>query len=200
MGARNSKRTLLKKITSLNLYIDQAVQIKALMEATRAEKEAPVLRQLIDEALAARRRKFVEHPQPELPPATQDISETLQTLQTLMLRMIGQGESTSQMQSVSLELLQEAVAEARSGKMKVWEFLVAPGLSDKGKKAGEIAQLLDGQNEDAKDYSYGLAEEIKKELDADDSDSTSNTVDDDDRQESFVYDLSDTSGNGGPTT
>lgn len=200
MGARNSKRTLLKKITSLNLYIDQAVQIKALMEATRAEKEAPVLRQLIDEALAARRRKFVQHPQPELPPAPQDISETLLTLRTLMLRMIGQGESTSQMQSVSLELIQEAVAEARSGKMNVWEFLVAPGLRDKGKNAGEIAQLLDGQNEDAKDYAYGLAEEIKKELDAGDSDSTSNTVDDDDRQESFVYDPPDTSGNGGPTT
>jgi hypothetical protein len=117
-----------------------------------------------------------------------------------MLRMIGQGESTSQMQSVSLELLQEAVAEARSGKMNVWEFLVAPGLSDKGKKAGEIAQLLDEQNEDGKDYAYGLAEEIKKELDEDDSDSTSNTVGDDDRQESFAYDPSDTSGNGGPTT
>src|SRR5438067_12688674 len=146
MGARNSKRTLLKKITSLNLYIDQAVQIKALMEATRAEKEAPVLRQLIDEALAARRRKFVQQPQPELPPATQDISETLQTLQTLMLRMIGQGESNSQMQSVSLELIQEAVAEARSGKMNVWEFLVAPGLRDKGKSTGEIAQLFDVQN------------------------------------------------------
>ena len=200
MGARNTKRTLLKKITSLNLYIDQAVQIKALMEATRAEKEAPVLRQLIDEALAARRRKFVEHPQPELPPATQDISETLQTLQTLMLRMIGQGESTSQMQSVSLELIQEAVAEARTGKMNVWEFLVAPGLRDKGKSTGEIAQLFDVQNEDAKDYAYGLAEEIKKELDADASDETSNTVDDEDRQESFVYEPSDTSGNGGPTT
>jgi len=38
----------------------------------------------------------------------------------------------------------------------------------------------DGQNEDAKDYAYGMAEEIKKELDSDDSDSTSNI--DDDRQ------------------
>jgi hypothetical protein len=55
--------------------------------------------------------------------------------------MIGQGESTFQMQSVSLELLQEAVVEARSGKMNVWESLVAPGLSDKGKSTGEIARL-----------------------------------------------------------
>lgn len=37
-----------------------------------------------------------------------------------------------------------------------------------------------------------LAEEIKKELDADDSDATSNTVDDEDRPESFDYDPSDT--------
>ncbi|MDQ3665209.1 MAG: hypothetical protein M3410_01200 [Acidobacteriota bacterium] len=173
--------------------------MQAIMEATNT-KEAQLVRVLLDEALAARRRKSVQSAEPEPPPPTQDISETLQTLQTLMLRMIGQGESTSQMQSVSLELIQEAVAEARSGKMNVWEFLLAPGLSDKGKSSGEIAQLFDVQNEDAKDYAYGLAEEIKKELDADDSDSTSNTADDDDRQESFVYDPSDTSGNGGPAT
>ena len=117
-----------------------------------------------------------------------------------MLRMIGQGESSFQMQSVSLELQQEAIVEARSGKMNVWEFLVTPGLSDKGKSTGEIARLFDVQNEDAKDYAYGLAEEIKKELDADDLNSTGNTVDDEDRQVSFVYDPSDTSGNGGPTT
>ncbi len=170
------------------------------MEATGETKEAQLVRLLVDEALAARRRKSVQSAEPELPPPTQDISETLHTLQTLMLRMIGQGESTSQMQSVSLELIQEAVSEARSGKMNVWEFLVAPSLSDKGKSTGEIAQLFDVQNEDAKDHAYGLAEEIKKELDADDSDSTSNTADDEDRQESFVYDPSDTSGNGAPTT
>ena len=197
---RSTRRGLTKKVTSINFYVDQATQIQAIMEATGETKEAPMVRLLVDEALAARRRKSVQSAEPEPPPPTQDISETLLTLQTLMLRMIGQGESTRQMQSVSLELLQEAVAEARSGKMNVWEFLVAPGLSDKGKKAGEIAQLLDEQNEDGKDYAYGLAEEIKNELDAEDSDSTSNTVDDDDRQESFAYDPSDTSGNGGPTT
>jgi hypothetical protein len=161
--------------------------MQAIMEAT-GTKEAQLVRQLLDEALAARRRKSVQSAEPELPPPKQDISEMLQTLQMLMLRMIGQGESTSQMQSVSLELLQEAVAEARSGKMNVWQFLVAPGLSHKGKSTGEIAQLFDVQNEDAKDYAYGLAEEIKEELDADDSDSTSNTVDGDERQASFAYD------------
>ena len=139
---RGSRRGLTKKVTSINFYVDQATQIQAIMEATGETKEAPLVRLLVDEALAARRRKSVQSAEPELPPPTQDISETLQTLQTLMLRMIGQGESTSQMQSVSLELIQEAVVEARSGKMNVWEFLVAPGLSDKGKSTGEIAATL----------------------------------------------------------
>ncbi|HKO61360.1 MAG TPA: hypothetical protein VJV03_09385 [Pyrinomonadaceae bacterium] len=184
---RGSRRGLTKKVTSINFYVDQATQIQAIMEATGETKEAPLVRRLVDEALAARRRKSVQSGEPEPPPPTQDISETLQTLQTLMLRMIGQGERIFQMQSVSLELHQEAIVEARSGKMNVWEFLVAPGLSVKGKSTDEIAQLFDGQNEDAKDYAYGLAEEIKKELDADDSDSTSNPGDDDVRQASFAY-------------
>ena len=103
MGTRRSRRTLVKRITSTNVYVDQATQMQAIMEATNT-KEAQLVRVLLDEALAARRRKSVQSAEPEPPPPTQDISETLQTLQTLMLRMIGQ-ERASQMQSVSLELL-----------------------------------------------------------------------------------------------
>ena len=187
MGTRRSRRTLVKRITSTNVYVDQATQMQAIMEATNT-KEAQLVRQLLDEALAARRRKSVQNGEPEKAlPTPQNDSEALQTIQTLLLRMIGQGERTFQMQSVSLELQQEAIVEARSGKMNVWEFLVAPGLSAKGKSTGEIAELFDGQNEDAKDYAYGLAEEIKKELDADSPDSTGNAGDDDGRQASFSY-------------
>jgi hypothetical protein len=58
MGTVRRKRALLKKVTSFNLYADQWAQIQAIMEGSRAEKEAPVLRELIDEALGARRRKI----------------------------------------------------------------------------------------------------------------------------------------------
>ena len=70
MGGLRRKRTLLKKVTSFNLYADQWAQIQAIMEGSRAEKEAPVLRELIDEALGARRRKFVRQDQEETPTAT----------------------------------------------------------------------------------------------------------------------------------
>jgi hypothetical protein len=179
-------------VTSINFYVDQATQIQAIMEANGETKEAPLVRRLVDEALAARRRKSIRPAESDQPPPTQDAHETLQTLQTLLLKLIGQGERTFQMQSVSLELQQEAIVEARSGKMNIWEFLVAPGLRDKGKSTGEIARLFGVQNEDAKDYAYGLAEEIKKALDADEPASQVSAVDDEDRQGSFVYDHTDT--------
>jgi hypothetical protein len=37
--------------------MDQVYQVRAIMEATEAVKEAPVIRELLDEALSARRRK-----------------------------------------------------------------------------------------------------------------------------------------------
>ena len=54
---RGRKRSLSKKVSSFNMYMDQMYQIRAIMEATGAEKDAPVIRELLDEALGARRRK-----------------------------------------------------------------------------------------------------------------------------------------------
>jgi len=48
---RSSRRALTKKVTSINFYVDQATQIQAIMEATGSMKEAPLVRQLVDEAL-----------------------------------------------------------------------------------------------------------------------------------------------------
>jgi len=38
------------------MYMDQVYQIRAIMEATGAVKDAPVIRELLDEALAGGRR------------------------------------------------------------------------------------------------------------------------------------------------
>jgi len=59
-----SRRGLTKKVTSINLFVDQATQIQAIMEATGETKEAPMVRLLVDEALAARRRKSVQSAEP----------------------------------------------------------------------------------------------------------------------------------------
>jgi hypothetical protein len=88
MGGLRRKRALLKKVTSFNLYADQWAQIQAIMEGMRAQKEAPVLRELLDEALAARRRKFGRQEQEEQTATLnlEDVLETIRMLATKLLR------------------------------------------------------------------------------------------------------------------
>ena len=188
---RGSRRALTKKVTSINFYVDQATQIQAIMEANCETKEAPLVRQLVDEALAARRRKSIQRADAEPPQPTQDIYETLQTIQALLLRHFGQVDCVFRIQSVCLELLQESLAEARAGRMSLWEFLATPALQEKGRSAEEIARLFEEQSQDAKNFAYGLAEKIKKQLDAD-LDWITASTDNEDRQGSFVYDPPDT--------
>jgi hypothetical protein len=189
--SRSSRRTLTKRVTSINFYVDQATQIQAIMEATGSTKEAPLVRQLVDEALAARRRKLVPREEAEQPPPTQDIPETLQTIQTLHLRTIGQGQKALRIERIILELLQETLVEARAGRIGLWASLAVPSLRERGSSAQQISDLFDAKTEEAKDFAYGLAEEIRDQLDAAQTHSAS-AMDDDDRQGRLSYDDSGT--------
>lgn len=163
MATRGTKRTLVKRSTSLNLYTDQAIQIQALMEAAGSRKEAPLVRQLLDEALAARRRKSVNREVSEQPPPSQDLGETLQTIQTLLLKMIRQGETSLRAQGISLILVQEVLAEASAGRKIAWNRLEAPALRDAGVNSSEIEERFHSEASEAKDYAYGVAEEIRSQ-------------------------------------
>ncbi len=160
-GLRDGKRTLVKKSSSVNLYADQAFQIQAIMEAAGARKEAPIMRELLDEALAARRRKAVHRGEAEQPPPTQDVFETMQTIQTLLLKLIRQDETGLRAQGISLILLQEILAEASAGRKLAWERLEAPSLSESGMTPSEIEERLNAETNEAKDHAYGVAEEIR---------------------------------------
>ncbi len=89
------KRTLQKKVTSFNLYADQTAQIQAIMEATGEQKESPLMRQLLDEGLAIRRRKLVHQEASEQTPAIPNAVETLETMKSLLLKMLGESYDDS---------------------------------------------------------------------------------------------------------
>lgn len=163
---RGSKRAIVKKATAFNLFADQATQVQAIMEATGTEEVAPLMRQLLDEALAARRRKSVPGSSTEPPPPKQDSTETLQTIQTLLLKLIQQGETSIRTQGISLILLQEILAEGVSGRKIAWNRLEAQALADAGMKPAEIEARLNFHTGEAKDYAYGVAEEIRKQQEA----------------------------------
>ena len=141
MGTVRRKRALLKKVTSFNLYADQWAQIQAIMEGSRAEKEAPVLRELIDEALGARRRKFMRQDQEETPTANLEV-EVLETIRLIMVKLLHQSKSCLRVDGVNLRLLQETLAEARAGRRCVWERLVIPSLREQGYNEEHISSLF----------------------------------------------------------
>lgn len=131
------------------------------MEAAGARKEAPIMRELLDEALAARRRKSAHRGEAEEPPPAQDFIETMQTIQTLLLKLIRQDETGLRAQGITLILLQEILAEASAGRKVAWNRLEVPSLSESGMTPREIEERLNAETNEAKDYAYGLAEEIR---------------------------------------
>jgi hypothetical protein len=154
---RGRQRSLSKKVSSFNMYMDQTYQIRAIMEATGAVKDAPVIRELLDEALAARRRKAAPG---------QEITETLHTLQTLMLNLIQREELVFKRQNVGLKLLKEAVIEARSGREIVFEELVEKPWMAKGKSKETMTNFFDMKSRNATEYVDGVIAKIKRDLEA----------------------------------
>src|SRR5205823_220372 len=99
------KRTLSKKVSSFNMWMDQVYQVRAIMESTGATNDAPVIRVLLDEALGNRRRKALGISDSEEPPG-QGTAETLNTLQVPLLKLIKREE---------MVFRRETLIEARAG-------------------------------------------------------------------------------------
>jgi len=161
-SVRGSKRTLVRRSSCVNLYADQAIQVQAIMESVGETKESPVLRLLLDEALAARRRKSVNRSEPEPPPPPLEVGEILQTVQTLLLKLIRQNETGLRAHGISLVLLQETLAEATGSRKIAWNRLEVPPLIESGMSSQEIEERLALEISESKDQAYGLAEEIRQ--------------------------------------
>lgn len=129
---RGKKRTLSKKVSSFNMYMDQMFQIRAIMEATDEQKDAPVIRQLLDEALGARRRKALGIADWDEPPGQAD-KETFNTLAVLLLKLLKHEEKSYMARDVGLLMLREVLIETRASRDLVYEENVRKPWMEKGK-------------------------------------------------------------------
>jgi len=187
---RTKKRSLVAtKVYGFNPWMDQLLAINQIMESTGQRSEAPVIRDLIDEALTARRRKTSEVESANNGSRERELSETLQGVQALLLKLIEHCETGVRAQSVSLELLQEVAAEARAGRTGLWEAMAVPTLRQAGKDDTHIAGTFDRHTNEGKHFAYSLAEQIRIELLAEED--TDNRSGVDDRQGRLSYDAPD---------
>ena len=128
-------------------------------------KDAPVIRELLDEALGARRRKALGITDSEEPPG-QDTAETLHTLQTLLLRLIKREDLVFRRQRLGLELQRETLIGARAGREVSFEYLVEIPWMEKGKTKETMSNFFDMKTRYVREYVDGVVAKIKRDVEA----------------------------------
>lgn len=158
---RKGKRTISKtKTYGFQPWADQIDAINVIIAKTGA-KEATVVRKLVDEALDSRRAKQAET-EPDDTPGPQGIAASLETIETLLVKMIRQGDTSLRTQDISLALLQDILAEARAGRRVAWEATTSR-MKEEGRSSKDIDERFEKETAEAKRFAYGVAKEIKDE-------------------------------------
>ena len=159
---RGRKRSLSKKVSSFNMYDDQVYQIRAIMESSGEYKDAPVIRQLLDEALRARRLKVLGYADDE--PPGQGTAETLNTIQVLLLKLVKHADGLLSNQNVLVMLLLETFIAAQHGRDTVFDVLVKDPWILKGKTHETMRNFYDMKTTDTRKKANELLEQFKKKV------------------------------------
>jgi hypothetical protein len=156
-----SKRRVMAKakVYGFSPWVDQLNAINQIMQDTGERNESALLRKLVDEALEARGRKSQSAP---FSKESDHAGVRLETIETLLLRLVRQGGVSLRIEDVCLALLQDVLAESYATRRLLWESLVLPQLRDAGIDVNELERRFVQQMEPAKDYAHGLAQRIKQ--------------------------------------
>ena len=147
------------KVYGFSPWVDQVDAINQIMKDTGDKNESALLRKLVDEALDARRKKIRSAPLTE---ESDHAGVRLETIESLLIRLVRQGEISLRIEDVCLALLQDVLAEAYATRRLLWESLVLPQLRDAGIDSNELERRFVLQDNQAKDYAYGEAKRIKQ--------------------------------------
>src|SRR6185437_16402535 len=158
---RMSKRRVMAKarVYGFSPWVDQVDAINQIMKDTGDKNESALLRKLVDEALDARRKKIRSAPLTE---ESDHAGVRLETIESLLMQLVRQGEISLRIEDVCLALLQDVLAEAYATRRLLWESLVLPQLRDAGIDSNELERRFVLQDNQAKNYAYGEAERIKE--------------------------------------
>jgi hypothetical protein len=147
------------KVYGFSPWVDQVDAITQIMKETGERTESAVLRKLIDEALTERRRK--NQLLPLAGESDNEFGDRLQTIESLLMRLVHRGDTSLRVQDVCLVLLQEVLAETHAIHKISWEFTAVPRLREEGIEVSELDRRFVIRLDRAKDHAYGVAERIK---------------------------------------
>ncbi len=105
------------------------------MEGTGDKNESALLRKLVDEALDTPRKKIRSVPLTE---ESDHAAVRLETIESLLIRLVRQEEISLRIEDVCLALVQDVLAEAYATRRLLWESLVLPQLRDAGIDSNEL--------------------------------------------------------------
>ena len=146
------------KVYGFSPWVDQVDAINQIMKDTGDKNESALLRKLVDEALDARRKKSESAPLTEQDHA----GVRLETIESLLMRVVRQGDVSLRIEDVCLALLQDVLAEAYATRRLLWESLVLPQLRATTVDVNELESRFAIAEARAKNYAYGLAEQTKQ--------------------------------------
>jgi hypothetical protein len=155
------KRVIAKSKTyGFSPWLDQIDTINQIMEQTGETNESVLLRKLVDEGLAARRKKS-----PSLPliqESDNQSGDTLHRIESLLMRLVREADTSLRIQDVCLALQQDVLAEAYATRRIAWDFLAVPRLRDEGIDVNALEHRFALEGDKGKAYAYDLAERIKQ--------------------------------------
>src|SRR4029078_8941239 len=159
-GGMSKRRVMAKaKVYGFSPWVDQVDAINQIMKDTDDKNESALLRKLVDEALDARRKKIRSAPLTE---ESDHAGVRLETIESLLIRLVRQVEISLRIEDVCLALLQDVLAEAYATRRLLWESLVLPQLRDARIGVNELQRRFALKEDEDKDYAYSLAERIKQ--------------------------------------
>ena len=157
---KNKTRLISKsKSYGFNPWVDQVDAINQIMTETGERTESVLLRTLVDEALEGRRKK---RSSALVTQSDNEFGGRLQSIETLLMSLVGQGDTSFRIQDMCLALLQDVLAETHATRRLLWERFVMPQLREKGIDGSELEHQFMAEMDRAKDYAYGVAERIKE--------------------------------------
>jgi len=83
-------------------------------------------------------------------------------MENLLMRHVRQGDISFRIQDVILALVQDVLAEAHATHRILWQYVAVPRLRDEGVALNELEHRFIAHADQAKDFAYGLAEQIKQ--------------------------------------